>query len=123
MEPKSPAGILADRASLRTLRRRCSRVGSCGDLRRSGGRDEHKREGRKNMNLSCRVAFAAAGALVAAWALRMPAYAAGPEVVAGPAADPGCFVPWTERTKFFKFPAKQPPFRIALANGYVANTW
>jgi ribose transport system substrate-binding protein len=75
------------------------------------------------MNLSCRVAFAAAGALVAAWALRMPAYAAGPEVVAGPAADPGCFVPWTERTKFFKFPAKKPPFRIALANGYVANTW
>jgi len=51
------------------------------------------------------------------------AVAAGPEIVAGPSADPQCFVPWSESTKFFKFPAKQGPYRIALANGYIANTW
>jgi ribose transport system substrate-binding protein len=51
------------------------------------------------------------------------AVAAGPEIVSGPSADPQCFVPWSESTKFFKFPAKQGPYRIALANGYIANTW
>ncbi|MBV8441677.1 MAG: ABC transporter substrate-binding protein [Hyphomicrobiales bacterium] len=61
--------------------------------------------------------------LTAGCALVAPAYAAGPEIVAGPAADPGCFAPWTAQTKFFKWPAKKPPFRIALANGYIANTW
>jgi ribose transport system substrate-binding protein len=44
-------------------------------------------------------------------------------VVAGPSEDPKCYVPWTEQTKFFKFPAKKGPYRIALANGYIANTW
>jgi ribose transport system substrate-binding protein len=77
------------------------------------------------MSQSRYVAIAAAGGafLTAAFALGPPAFAAGPEIVSGPAADPGCFVPWTDKTKFFKFPAKKPPFRIALANGYVANTW
>ena len=51
------------------------------------------------------------------------AHAAGPEVVSGPSADPECYVPWTDQTKFFKFPAKEGPYRIALANGYIANTW
>jgi len=51
------------------------------------------------------------------------ALAAGPEVVAGPAADAECMAPWSADTKFFKFPAKTGPFRIALANGYIANTW
>jgi ribose transport system substrate-binding protein len=51
------------------------------------------------------------------------ALAAGPEIVSGPSAEPECFVPWTDQTKFFKFPAKQGPYRIALANGYIANTW
>src|SRR4030095_9487891 len=45
------------------------------------------------------------------------------EVVSGPAAEPECFVPWTDKTKFFKFPKKEGPYRIALANGYIANTW
>ncbi len=66
---------------------------------------------------------ALAGSAWAACAMSAPAYAAGPEVVAGPAADPKCFVPWTDSTKFFKFPAKPGPYRIALANGYIANTW
>lgn len=48
---------------------------------------------------------------------------AEPEVVSGPAADPECFVPWTADTKFYKYPKKEGPYRIALANGYIANTW
>ena len=64
------------------------------------------------------------GAVLAiALATFSPALAAGPEVVAGPAVDTKCFVPWSDKTKFFKFPAKKGPFRIALANGYIANTW
>jgi ribose transport system substrate-binding protein len=47
----------------------------------------------------------------------------GPEVVAGPAADPECFSPWAADTKYFKFPKKDGPYRIALANGFIANTW
>ena len=51
------------------------------------------------------------------------AMAAGPEVVSGPSKDPKCFVPWTDQTKFFKYPAKPGPYRIALANGFIGNTW
>ena len=77
------------------------------------------------MNHFRHIAVAAVGGamLTAACAFSAPAFAAGPEVVAGPAADPGCFAPWTDKTKFFKFPAKKGPFRIALANGFIANTW
>ena len=65
-----------------------------------------------------------AGAAVAAvLAFNAPARAAGPEIVAGPAADPTCYVPWAADTKFFKYPAKPGPYRIALANGFIANTW
>ena len=53
----------------------------------------------------------------------LTARAAGPEIVAGPSADPQCLSPWTAQTKFFKFAAKKGPFRVALANGYIANTW
>ncbi len=48
---------------------------------------------------------------------------ADPEAVSGPAAESSCMVPWTAQTKFFKFPKKDGPYRIALANGYIANTW
>ncbi|MCW6511371.1 sugar ABC transporter substrate-binding protein [Lichenifustis flavocetrariae] len=51
------------------------------------------------------------------------ARAAGPEVVAGPAADAQCFVPWTDKTKYFKYAKKPGPYRIALANGFIGNTW
>jgi ribose transport system substrate-binding protein len=51
------------------------------------------------------------------------AVAAGPEVVAGPSNDAKCFVPWSDKTKFFKFPKKAGPYRIALANGFIGNTW
>jgi ribose transport system substrate-binding protein len=48
---------------------------------------------------------------------------AGPEVVAGPGADPGCFAPWDASTKYFQWPAKEGPYRIAVVNGFVGNTW
>ena len=68
--------------------------------------------------------FAGLGALVAAsMTFSVAARAAGPEVVSGPSADPGCFAPWTPQTKFFKFAPRKGPYRIALANGYIANTW
>ena len=65
------------------------------------------------------------GGIVAATALMLASTAAyaEPEVVSGPAADPECFAPWSETTKFFKFPKKEGPYRIALANGFIANTW
>jgi ribose transport system substrate-binding protein len=64
------------------------------------------------------------GAAVAAViACNAVAWAAGPEIVAGPAGDPKCYVPWADKTKFFKFPAKPGPYRVALANGFIANTW
>ncbi len=63
------------------------------------------------------------GAVTAVLLAGTVAHAAGPEVVSGPSADPECYVPWTDQTKFFKFPAKEGPYRIALANGYIANTW
>jgi ribose transport system substrate-binding protein len=50
------------------------------------------------------------------------AYAA-PKVVSGPAADPKCMTPWASDTQFLQFPKKAGPYRIALANGYIANTW
>ncbi len=68
--------------------------------------------------------LASVGATFAAvLVFNVAARAEGPEVVAGPAADPACYVPWTEKTKFFKFPAKAGPYRVALANGFIANTW
>lgn len=45
------------------------------------------------------------------------------EAVSGPASDATCMVPWSDQTKFYKFPKKDGPYRIALANGYIANTW
>ena len=51
------------------------------------------------------------------------ACAAPPKVVTAPNSDPGCFEPWAPTTKLFQYPAKTGPYRIALANGYIANTW
>jgi len=62
---------------------------------------------------------AAMGAFLAAG----PVAAAGPEVVAGPGALPGCFKPYSADTKYFQFAKKAPPYRIAMANGFVGNTW
>ncbi len=65
-----------------------------------------------------------AAALTAAMMLMAgTTFAAGPEIVAGPGSDTACFKPWTAQTKFFKWPAKPGPYRVALVNGYVGNTW
>jgi ribose transport system substrate-binding protein len=37
--------------------------------------------------------------------------------------EPDCFKPNSPQTKTLQFPAKKPPYRIALANGFVGNTW
>ena len=59
----------------------------------------------------------------AAMLLAGTALAAGPNTVAGPGADVQCFKPWSAQTKFFQWPAKPGPYRVALVNGYVGNTW
>lgn len=51
------------------------------------------------------------------------AQAAGPKIVSGPGALPECFIPAAKDTKFFQWPAKKGPYKIALANGFVGNTW
>lgn len=48
---------------------------------------------------------------------------AGPKSVSGPGADPQCFKPWSSETKFFQWDAKPGPYRIAVVNGFVGNTW
>jgi ribose transport system substrate-binding protein len=62
-------------------------------------------------------------AVVAAIAFDAPARADGPQIVAGPSADANCYVPWSADTKYFQYTAKPGPYRIALANGFIANTW
>src|SRR5687767_14365352 len=60
---------------------------------------------------------------VAALAMSAQLALAGPQVVSGPGADPGCFKPWAESTKFFKWKGKPGPYRVAVVNGFVGNTW
>jgi ribose transport system substrate-binding protein len=72
--------------------------------------------------MSMRKCISAAGVMALAIGLSSAALA-GPQVVAGPAADPQCFKPWDKETKFFQWPKKAGPYRIALANGFIGNTW
>ena len=72
---------------------------------------------------SNRVLANSAAVLICVASFAASAAAAGPQTVSGPAGDPKCYVPWTASTKFFKFPKKAGPYRVALANGYIANTW
>jgi len=64
-----------------------------------------------------------AAAFVLACGVSQAALAAGPGMVAGPSADPECFKPQSADTKFFQWPAKPGPYRIALVNGFIANDW
>jgi ribose transport system substrate-binding protein len=68
-----------------------------------------------------RLLFTAAA--LGAFALGAGAASAKPEVVQGPGYLPGCFAPWSADTKYFKWEAKPGPYRIALVNGFVGNTW
>jgi len=73
-----------------------------------------------NLALNFAVAVTAAAACLS---IGSTAQAAGPQIVSGPSENAKCYVPWTTDTKFFKFPEKKGPYRVALANGYIANTW
>lgn len=72
--------------------------------------------------MALRIASAALAGLMMTTSFATPTLA-GPEVVAGPGIDPACFAPWSADTKHFKWPGKTGPFRIAIVNGFVGNTW
>ena len=74
-----------------------------------------------NSRISSRAGLALV--FVAGWALQGAAQAAPPKVTTAANSDPQCFAPWDSKTKLFQYPAKKGPYRIALANGYIANTW
>ena len=48
---------------------------------------------------------------------------AGPEIVDGPGVNSDCFAPWNDDTKFFQWERREGPYRIAVVNGFVGNTW
>src|SRR3954467_14206097 len=48
---------------------------------------------------------------------------AGPKTVSGPGPDPSCFKPWSAQTKHMQWDKKPGPYRIAVVNGFVGNTW
>jgi ribose transport system substrate-binding protein len=68
-------------------------------------------------------------------AIRVPAYAfagflmsgvaafAAPKVVQGPGPDQACFKPWSAETKYMQWDKKPGPYRVAVVNGFVGNTW
>lgn len=62
-------------------------------------------------------AVALAGMLISSVAM------AGPKIVNGPGANPACFKPWSAQTKFMQWDKKPGPYRIAVVNGFVGNTW
>src|SRR5690606_3908859 len=68
---------------------------------------------------SLRIATLALGSLLLSTSLTV----AGPEVVEGPGHDPACFAPWNADTKHFQWEAQEGPYRIAIVNGFVGNTW
>lgn len=48
---------------------------------------------------------------------------AEPAVVSGPGHNPECFAPWSADTAYLQWDGREPPYRIALVNGFVGNTW
>ena len=64
---------------------------------------------------------AAVGAL-AIGLMSSVAMAAGPQIVKGPGVEPACFAPWGD-VKYFQWPKKEGPYKIAVVNGFVANVW
>lgn len=48
---------------------------------------------------------------------------AGPEIVSGPGANPACFAPWSDDVKYMKWAEREGPYRVAIVNGFVGNTW
>lgn len=48
---------------------------------------------------------------------------AGPKYVSGPGALPACFAPWSADTKFMQWEKRKGPFKVAVVNGFVGNSW
>ncbi len=48
---------------------------------------------------------------------------AGPKIVSGPGAEPKCFAPWGADTKYMQWEKKKGPYKVAIVNGFVGNTW
>ena len=69
--------------------------------------------------MKLKLGFAAVAATLAMATMSV----AGPNVVSGPGVDPACFAPWNAETKFFQWEAKPGPYKIAVVNGYVGNSW
>ena len=65
--------------------------------------------------------------IAAAAAIGVTAFAgvaqAQPTVVDGPGYLPECFAPWDDETAYFQWEGREGPYRIALVNGFVGNTW
>jgi len=81
-----------------------------------------KRNLTKNTFLSARVLTIVSG-LSLLCGVAVTAIAAGPQVVSGPGTDADCLKPWSSDTKYFQWPKKDGPYRIALVNGFIGNTW
>ena len=47
----------------------------------------------------------------------------GAKAWAADTASSECFKPFSPETKTLEFKAKKPPYRVALANGFIGNTW
>lgn len=75
------------------------------------------------MTVSHRLRIALSAGCMLAGLVGVGVSSASAEIVAGPATDPKCMEPWSAETKFHQFAKKEGPYRIALANGYIANTW
>lgn len=76
----------------------------------------------RRMALRCGL-LAVIGSLSLVCSLSAVVLADGPEKVQGPGADPKCFRPWAKTTKYFQWKKKNGPYRIALDNGFIGNTW
>ncbi|MCW2244290.1 sugar ABC transporter substrate-binding protein [Azospirillum canadense] len=62
-------------------------------------------------------------AVVAGLLLSTAAAVAAPKTASGPGPEPQCFKPWKADTKYMQWPKKDGPYRVAIVNGFVGNTW
>ncbi|MEZ5904934.1 MAG: sugar ABC transporter substrate-binding protein [Geminicoccaceae bacterium] len=65
----------------------------------------------------------ASAAIIAGLALVGSRAQAAPEVVDGPGYLPECFAPWNDEITYFQWEPREGPYKIALVNGFVGNTW
>ena len=68
-------------------------------------------------------AFTLSVAALSLWVAGAAVVQAGPKVVSGPGADPGCFAPWNDEVKYFQWEKRDGPHKVAVVNGFVGNTW